>query len=146
VLLTSTSPIARDALKTEISRALVHIENQSGGYFKALGGIGSSVVGFEKAHESNRQAEVALKAVSDGLSGHSEGKALVFWEDLGALGLLLRRPDEELTCSALPYEMQQLLEFVPVPELIQTLQTYLDHGGNAPTTSEALHIHRTTLY
>lgn len=146
VLLVSPSSIEREPLKTEISRVLTRIENQSGGYFKAVSGIGSSVVGLERAHESNHQAEVALKATRRSLSEHPKGENFVFWEDLGALGLLLRLSDEELTYSALPYEMQQVLEFVPVPELVQTLQVYLDHGGNAPTTSEALHIHRTTLY
>jgi DNA-binding PucR family transcriptional regulator len=31
-------------------------------------------------------------------------------------------------------------------ELVTTLETYLDHGGNSARTASELHLHRTTLY
>lgn len=146
VLLGSDTPIERDALRAETSRVLRRIEDVSAGRFEALAGLGSCVSGLDRAHESGHQAAVALKAAQRIRPKQGRLGNPVFWEDLGSLGILLRLPDEHLTHSALPNEVQRLLESVPVGELIRTLQVYLDYGGHGPGASEALHIHRTTLY
>lgn len=105
-------------------------------------GCGSAVKGMENAYASARQADIALKAVRQGLTE----EPAAFWSDLGPVGVLLGLPPGHLSRTLLPDEVQRLLSAVPFEELIRTLQVYLDHGGNGPAAAEALFIHRTTLY
>jgi DNA-binding PucR family transcriptional regulator len=58
------------------------------------------------------------------------------WEELGAYRLLrdVAAPDPVIDTLA------------DSPELLHTLEVFLDHAGTVARAAEALHIHRQTLY
>ena len=60
------------------------------------------------------------------------------WETLGPLQLLA-----PLAGAPVPEALARLL---PHPELVETLEAYLDRAGDAQAAAAALFIHRTTLY
>jgi DNA-binding PucR family transcriptional regulator len=68
------------------------------------------------------------------------------WPDLGAYRMLARVADvvgpEELLHPGLP----KLFELHSKESLVTTLETYLDHGCDTKLTSEALFLHRASLY
>lgn len=68
------------------------------------------------------------------------------WADLGAYRVLARVADvagpEELLHPGLP----RLFELHTKESLVTTLETYLDHGCDTKLTSEALFLHRASLY
>ncbi|CUU58949.1 PucR C-terminal helix-turn-helix domain-containing protein [Parafrankia irregularis] len=70
----------------------------------------------------------------------------VFSDQLGVYGLLARLPLESLESSALPAGLRRLLAADRSGALVQTLETYLDLGGDPARTAARLVIHRTTLY
>ena len=65
------------------------------------------------------------------------------WGNLGAYRLLSRAA---VGIDADEIDEPRLVEIVHAPELLRTLETYLDLAGSAKATAEALHIHRATLY
>lgn len=142
VVLGCRKPPPLGALTTEIERTISRFREATSGTSELIAGIGSPQRELPSAHVSARQAEVALDAVRRGLST----RAAVLWRDLGPMGVLLQLPRDVLVRSSLPHEMQTVVATVPFDELRRTLRVYLDHGGNGPAASEALHIHRTTLY
>jgi hypothetical protein len=65
------------------------------------------------------------------------------WTSLGALRLLRCADDETLTASAIPPELEPLLQN---SDLTHTARVYLDNAGSVQETARALNIHRQTLY
>jgi hypothetical protein len=127
-------------VRAPVEHLLQRIGDLSSGRFACVAGIGGSVGGLERAHESAEQARLARRAAG------ALGTAVAAWDELGAYGVLLRIPGEHLRDAALPAEVQRLRRADPGGQLTRTLRAYLDHAGNGPAASEALHIHRTTLY
>ncbi|WP_298585029.1 CdaR family transcriptional regulator [uncultured Kocuria sp.] len=68
------------------------------------------------------------------------------WDDAGLDGLLAMLPLESMTAEDLPLQVRRVLAAGLAPELLRTLETYLDCGGDAQRTAAALHIHRSTFY
>lgn len=128
-----------DALRDMATRILGRVRDLASGHFTCVAGIGSSLPGLERAHESAAQARLAARAAGGLIADDA-----VLWSELGAYGPLLRIPD--LTADALPDEVQRLLAVDRDGTLTASLRAYLDHGCLAPAAAEALHIHRTTLY
>ncbi|HYJ74788.1 MAG TPA: helix-turn-helix domain-containing protein [Kineosporiaceae bacterium] len=122
-------------------RMVATVRDLSAGRFDAAAGIGSTVPGLDRAFESAAQAGLARRAAGTVLD-----VAVATWEQLGPYGVVLRIPDEELTCAALPAELRRVLAVDRDGELTRTLRAYLDAAGNGPAAADTLHIHRTTLY
>ena len=106
-----------------------------------MAGIGLSVPGLEQAHKQPGRPILAQEAAATVVDTQ-----VAAWADLGPYALLLRISEEERNEEALPEEVRRLLAADPGGDLSQTLRLYLDHACNGPAASEALHIHRTTLY
>ncbi|MFI7495533.1 PucR family transcriptional regulator [Kocuria sp. M4R2S49] len=68
------------------------------------------------------------------------------WGDAGLDGLLALLPLESMTAEDLPPQVRRVLAAGVAPELLRTLETYLDCGADAQRTAAALHIHRSTFY
>jgi hypothetical protein len=115
------------------------VRDLSAGRFTCVAGIGGTVAGLELAYESADQAHLARRAAAGVLA-----RPVAAWDELGPYGLLLRIPDP--SPAALPDELRRLLAADPDRHLTETLRAFLDHAGNGPAASAALHIHRTTLY
>ncbi|MFJ5695576.1 PucR family transcriptional regulator [Arthrobacter sp. NPDC093125] len=129
------------AIRVHVQKMLDQLKDLSSGRFACVAGIGPSVPGLEQAHKTARHAHLARRAAANGLSS-----PLTVWADLGPYALLLQIPDEDVNDEALPEEVRRLLAVDPGGDLTETLRAYLDHACNGPAASEALHIHRTTLY
>ena len=68
------------------------------------------------------------------------------WDDLGAWKLLSLIPDGRQLRSTIHPGLSRLAELRDGDVLLQTLEAYLDSGGDAQRTASALFIHRTSLY
>jgi sugar diacid utilization regulator len=142
VLLLGGSTALSEQLVRSVAEQLVRrVDDLSAGRFTCVAGIGGRVAGLDRAAETAGQARLARRAAADVLVG-----PVVSWSELGPYGLLLRIPDEDLNAAALPAEVQRLRRVDRDGQLTRTLRAYLDGGCNGPAASEALHIHRTTLY
>ncbi|MEV5386585.1 helix-turn-helix domain-containing protein [Streptomyces sp. NPDC052721] len=105
-------------------------------------GIGGTHDGLADAWTSRAQALVAARAARR--LPHLKGVGA--WESLGELAVLLQVPEHALTPSLLPTPLRLLLDSPGSQRLLDTLRCFLEHAGSIPRTTEALQIHRTSLY
>jgi sugar diacid utilization regulator len=141
LLLGNDMPPGEAAIRVHVQKMLDQLRDLSSGRFGCVAGIGPSVPGLEQAHKTARHAHLARRAAATVL-----GVPVAVWADLGPYALLLQVPDEDVNEESLPEEVRRLLSVDPGGDLTETLRLYLDHACNGPAASEALHIHRTTLY
>ena len=106
-------------------------------------GIGPVVNRLEDVHRSLTLARRALRVTW--LAPADHGLAIT-WDDAGLDGVLALLPLEQMTVDDLPLSARKLLAAGLSPEILSTLQAYLDCGGDAQRTALALNIHRSTLY
>lgn len=104
-------------------------------------GIGPTVPMLEDAVLSARRAWEAV-AVAGAIRSLGE---IVPWEDLGVYKLLARLPHQDIK-DTLPDGLVRLIETDRSGVLVETLETWLDEGGNPRETIARLSIHRTSLY
>jgi DNA-binding PucR family transcriptional regulator len=105
-------------------------------------GIGSLERALRDVHRSFEAACTALRIRSMA----SEVGDPVRWDELGAWRLVACIPESPLAHSALHPGLARLEAASKETSLIETLDSYLNHGGDARATSEALFIHRASLY
>lgn len=106
-------------------------------------GIGPVVCSLAEADRTFRLARRALRATWLA----PEGLALAApWDETGLDGLLALLPLEEMTPADLPRSVRRVLAAGLSPEVLQTLESYLDCGGDAQRASQQLRVHRSTLY
>jgi hypothetical protein len=122
---------AHAALRGELPAAL------RGDAAGVLLGEGDEVPGLRDAPRSYRQALAALRVAAGAPSG------LARWGELRADRLLAWLPDG--APDDLPAGLRTLLAGGH-EQLVETLETYLDHAGDAKATAAALQVHRTSLY
>jgi DNA-binding PucR family transcriptional regulator len=65
------------------------------------------------------------------------------WDDLGVYQTLVQVPADELGRSSIDLRIGRLAD---KPELLQTLETYLELAGDAKRATDELSVHRATLY
>ena len=133
------------AVAEEARRLLSHrlraISGASGaGCARVIAGIGDSQPHLTTAAVSYRQAMLAARVAT---TVPSMGD-LPRWRDLGAFRALAQLPPGETAESSLDPRLVTLLQ--ADESLLETLETYLDLGGDAKRASEQLHLHRATLY
>jgi hypothetical protein len=102
-------------------------------------GIGSPRKDLAEARASWREARLAAR-VARAVPAFRPSAA---WADLGIYRLLACGPQRELRDAVVDPAVRRLIE---EPDLLLTVQTYLDHAGSAQQTAAALSIHRQTLY
>lgn len=141
IILGGRRPLAPDTVVAHARRILARVDDLSSGRFKVVAGIGPSLDGLDRAHETAELAALAARAAEVGLAEEA-----ATWEDLGPYGPLLRIPTSELGRLTLPAEVQRLLDIDRDGHLLETLRAFLDAAGSAPAAAGALQIHRTTLY
>jgi sugar diacid utilization regulator len=88
--------------------------------------------------EAIRAAQVAGSIASAGPVAH--------WSAIGVYRLLSRYVDEPEEDEIVPDELQRIFSSRDGAELIRTLETYLDLACDVKATSDALALHRTSLY
>lgn len=98
---------------------------------------------LEEIHRSFARARLAWRASWLAPADHG---VVATWDEVGLDGTLARLPVEHFTLDDLPPATRDLLTAVDSPDLLDTLEAYLDAGGDARRTARVLHIHRSTLY
>lgn len=106
-------------------------------------GIGPVVNRLEEVHRSLTLARRALRVTWMAPADHG---LVIAWDDAGLDGVLALLPLEQMTVEDLPLSARKLLSAGLSPEILSTLQAYLDCGGDAQRTANTLNVHRSTLY
>ncbi|WP_432094176.1 PucR family transcriptional regulator [Streptomyces sp. bgisy100] len=104
-------------------------------------GVGAPRPDLGEAHASWQEARLATRIGA--FLPHAG--PVVEWERLGVYRLLARIPQSELRDSSLDPAVHRLFACGD-PELIRTLEVYLDEAGNAQRSAAELAVHRQTLY
>jgi hypothetical protein len=107
---------------------------------RVIAGIGDPQPYVTTVAASYRQAMLAARAAAAVPSLGDQPR----WRDLGAYRVLVQLPPGETTGSSLDPRLAVLLGAGDA--LAQTVETYLDLGGDVKRTSERLHLHRASLY
>jgi hypothetical protein len=141
VVLGGHRPLTPGSGKMHAERMVARVHDLAAGHFHAYAGIGPSVTGLVRVHESAELAGLAVRAAELGIV-----QPAARWDELGTYGPLLRVPEDQMGRLALPAEVQRLLDIDREGLLLQTLRVYLDAAGAASVAAGALQIHRTTLY
>ncbi|WP_147449630.1 PucR family transcriptional regulator [Actinomadura pelletieri] len=113
------------------------------GLSRLRAGIGDPRAELADAVESYREALVAARAAA--LDEATYGP-IAKWSDLGLDRLLVQLPLASLTRRDLPPPLQRLLAVANGPDLITTLECYLDNACDAQATARELMVHRSTVY
>lgn len=107
---------------------------------RVVAAVGDPQDRIADAHLSYRQARLAAK-VAAVIPTVGE---VARWRDLGVFRMLAMLPDSAAQSSLDP--RVSTLFSVGSPELVTTLEVYLDLGCDAKAASALLHLHRATLY
>lgn len=105
-------------------------------------GIGPVVGEATAAVTSARRAREALE-VAAVVQGFDQ---VTSWHDLGVYRLLVQLPLADLPDDAIPEGLRTLIEADAGGTLVETLETWLDEGGDPRATVARLNVHRTSLY
>jgi DNA-binding PucR family transcriptional regulator len=89
-------------------------------------------------HEAELTSRVARSA--------SELGPLAFWSELGAYRLVAELVGDRDPSTLLPASLRMLLADADAASLTQTVEAYLERGGDAATAAADLFIHRSSLY
>jgi DNA-binding PucR family transcriptional regulator len=107
---------------------------------RVVAAVGDPQARVADAHLSYRQARLAAK-VAAVVPAVGE---VARWRDLGVFRTLAMLPESAAESSLDP--RVSILFTDGSPELVTTLEVYLDLGCDAKAASERLHLHRATLY
>jgi sugar diacid utilization regulator len=110
--------------------------------WSAAVGVGGMRTSAAELHASHEEAQHALRL------GRRVGGLgpLALWSALGAYRTLARLVDARDAAALLPESVTRLLGSSDAASLVETLECYLDHGGDARAAAEALFVHRSSLY
>jgi PucR C-terminal helix-turn-helix domain/GGDEF-like domain len=102
-------------------------------------GVSSPITNFARGA---RQAEAALRLASCGAE-----PGTMYHEDLGSLRFLLNAPNEVELMSLVEAQIGPLAAHDRERQtyLMQTLQVFLDEGGNRRRAAERCHVHESTI-
>lgn len=95
---------------------------------------------------SARSYETALSAFRVALHALEDEPRPVWWSHMPAWRLISCLADDEITRAAIHPAIAKLKADRHGDVLLETLETYLDHGGDARASAEQLYMHRTSLY
>lgn len=105
-----------------------------------------AVVGISEAHATHASLHVAYREASDAARVARVVPALgrvAEWSRLGAYRLLVRAAADDSGPSLIDPRLGSILDN---PELLATLEAFLETAGRAAESAERLGIHRATLY
>ena len=132
----------RQALLRRLAERAPHADGAEPGQgIRVVVGIGEARPRLTQTVVSHRQArlsaQVAARIPSVG--------DICRWCDLGAFRVLAQLPSEEEAEAALDPRVVRLFQ-AGGPDVVRTLETYLDLACDAKATAERLYLHRATLY
>lgn len=104
-------------------------------------GVGDQQTDLADAHTSYRQARMA----ADVASAIARMSGVGIWRHLGVYRALAQLPTRQAMEAALDPRVDLLLRETD-SAVLETVESYVDHGGDAQATAAELHLHRSTLY
>jgi hypothetical protein len=113
-----------------------------GSGWRALVGVSEERPSVAELAEAYRQARAAGRVAT--VIGR-EGP-VARWDELGAFRTVVGMLGDRDACDLLPASFRRLLGSSDAAVLIETLERYLDLGGDARAAAEVLYIHRSSLY
>lgn len=116
-------------------------------YRSVTSGEGKSRIGVSSQHQGARQVRLAYtqaREVLDITRSLGQHGPNLYFDDLGYLHTLYHAGATVLEGDPLAPILRELRSESQA-DLFNTLEVYLDEGGNGVATAEALHIHRSTL-
>lgn len=109
---------------------------------RALVGMSAEFAAVARLDRAYRQARAASRvAAAIGREG-----AVARWDDLGAYRAVVGMLGDRDPAALLPDSFRRLLDSGDAAVLVETLERYLDLGGDARAAAEDLFIHRSSLY
>lgn len=135
--LTGTDELARRA---DALVAAINATEPSG--WRPLVGVSEERVAIGGLGVAHRQARAAARVW---LAIGSE-RAIARWNDLGAYRTIAAIVQDDDPDDMIPDSFARLLASNDARSLIETLERYLDLGGDARAAAEQLYIHRSSLY
>lgn len=142
LLLAGRRAPAADALRAVAERVRDELVKHGAEQDQVRVGIGPVVDSPLQARLSARRARQALEVAQKVASFQD----VTSWEDLGVYRLLVQLPLEGLSADAVPEGLRRLMEHDGEGTLLETLETWLDEGGDSRQTVARLQVHRTSLY
>jgi hypothetical protein len=103
-------------------------------------GYAEAAAGWHDVAPAHRRARAAARVAAS--VGDTDAGPLG-WSQLGVYQLLTQLPPEELGRTTMDERVRRLAD---KPELLQTLEVYLDLAGDAKHAAERLALHRASLY
>lgn len=103
-------------------------------------GVGHPRTSVSEMHRCWLEARTAAR-----IAGTSQSGPVAAWDDLGPYRLLERMPAAQLSAIVLDGPIRRLLD-AGDPDLVRTVEVFLDSAGNVGEAAAALHVHRQTLY
>jgi len=121
-------------------RVAVMDELDGGGCRMGIGGLCQGPTEFARSH---REAELALRIQA---RSHAHDRVVEF-DELGVFQLLAEAEEPATVTRFIHRWLGSLLDYDAEhdAELVLTLRSYLDYGGNYEATASALTVHRSTL-
>ncbi|MBS1678397.1 MAG: helix-turn-helix domain-containing protein [Actinobacteria bacterium] len=110
--------------------------------WRPLIGVGEERAALTGVGEAYRQARAAARVVA----AIAPGQEVARWEDLGAYRTVAALAQDRDPAELVPPSFARLLACADAAQLIETLERYLDLGGDARAAAESLYIHRSSLY
>jgi hypothetical protein len=139
VVLVDTARLPVDGVRGFASRLLDMARETTAGAQLTFAGAFGAEVAVETAHSSYDQAVRALQA-AERFPGLPDP---VGWSDLGVNRLLTLFPLREETIAEIPAGCRELFRH---PELLHTVERYLDLACDVKRTASELSLHRASLY
>lgn len=141
ILLGGSSPQEFKAHAVTLSAAVqAELEDIAGA--EPLVGVGDAVTEFSQLPVSETHARLAAHL---GRSMPQAGR-VVAWDELGVMRLLGGLLDGRDAGEFIPASLRRLLAEPDGELLVKTLESYLEHGGDAAAAASELFIHRSSLY
>ena len=124
-------------IKAMVQALLDQLEKGNGDLKIAIGSAFSGMDRVSQAHQQcNEVLEIAQRTDSE--------RSVHAFDELGYIHTLYHAGPESLAQNAQAPILRKLLDERQA-DLFNTLETYLDAGGNSVQTADSLHIHRSTL-
>jgi sugar diacid utilization regulator len=126
------------ALRAAVAEHVTGNEDGTG----VLIGVGAPRGSLAEMREAYREA-VASARVAETVETMG---ALALWDRLGAYRVVAELLGERDPLAMLPRALRRLLDDPDAQTLVRTLDSYLEHAGDAQASAADLYIHRSSLY
>jgi sugar diacid utilization regulator len=110
--------------------------------WRPLIGVSEERAAIARVGETYQQARAAVRVAA----AIAPDRKVARWDDLGAYRTVAALVQDRDPAELVPPSFARLLSSADASSLIETLERYLDLGGDARGAAESLFIHRSSLY